>query len=187
MPIPLAIPLIMSAIGVGAKGLSAIKGGQHMAEADQSLQDEKAGLKAWYETETNKDFMESDVTRSALSKVLENIESQNKQSESAGAITGATDAAKIATKAKTQQQYGDTVKSLASYGTQRRDRLDTNYRSDLSRLMGVERGIATGKAQNTAKLGDVAGQLLGGAAPLFGQTKWGDTTTADATSKLGEN
>lgn len=186
MAIPLAIPLIMSAAGLATKIGSGIAGGKQMSQYQQSLEKEKAGLDAWYNVERNRDWMESDVARSAMNKVLENIEEQNRIADSAAEVTGATDAAKIATKAKNQKRLGDVVKDLAAMGTQRGDMLDRTYRTDRSRLMGMERDLYAGRARNLASLGSAGGDLIGAAAPLFGETKWGALSGEDVLDAAGE-
>lgn len=176
MAIPLAIPLIMSAIGAGTKVGAGILGGKQNAAFERSLGQERKGLEAWYDVQSNQDFFETDVAKSAMNAVLENIRQANQTAESKAAVTGASDAAVLAEKESNRKQFGDTAKNLLGYGLQRRDKIDQMYRAELGRMFGLERDLYTNKAQNAANLGSIGGDLLNAAAPLFGSPEWSDTT-----------
>lgn len=183
--IPLAIPLIMAGIGAATKVGAGIRGGKQMDAYQSSLDKQKAGMDAWYNTEKNRDFMESDIASAAMNKVLENIQDQNKVAESAAAVTGGSDASVLAAKSKSQEQFGNVVKDLAGYGTQRRDRVESIHRQDLLNMFGLERDLHKGRATNAATLGSVGGDLMGAAGTMFGETKWGSAGT-DAFGGDGE-
>jgi hypothetical protein len=138
-----------------------------MDKAEGIVDEQVSDLTSWYDTEKNKDFLESNVASSAINKVLEDIEDRNRQVESTSAITGASDASKIASKAKSQEQFGDTIRDIASYGTAREDRIEDRYRTNLSQLMGQKTNIALGKAENAGQLVGTGGQLLGAAGSLY--------------------
>lgn len=172
MPIPLAIPLIMAGVGAATKVGSAIAGGRQMDKYEESIGQEKADLQAWYNVEKNRDFMESDVARAAMNKVLENIEAQNRQAESAAAITGASDASVLAAKQQSQRQFGDTVKSLVGFGTAKETDLDKTYMAGKSRIGDMQRDLLKGRAENWSNVSDAGSDLISGAAPLLGEVDW---------------
>lgn len=172
MPLPLAIPIGMAAAGLFGQISGGIKSGRAMKEAGGLVDKQVSDLTSWYDTEKNKDFLQSNIASSAMNKVLQDIEERGRTIESSAAVTGASDAARIAQKAKSQEQFGDVVKDLAGYGTAREDRLEGRYRANLAQLMGQKVGLATGKAQEGAQLGSAAGQLLPAAGELIGLTKW---------------
>lgn len=173
MPLPLAVPIGIGAAGLFGQVFGGIKSGQAAREAEGIIQGQVDDLTAWYDTEKNRDFLQSNLGRSVINRVLENIEDQSRGAESAAAITGASDASKIAAKAKGQEQFSDVVKDLASYGTARQDRIEDRYRSNLTNLLGQQTNLALGRAQNAANLLSSAGQLYGPAGELFGLTSLG--------------
>ena len=178
MPLPLAVPIAMAAIGLGGKIFGGIKSGQQMKQAEGIVDKQVSDLTAWYDTEKNRDFLQSNLGSAAMNKVLQDIEQRNQQIESTAAVTGASDAAKIAQKAKSQEQFGNVVKDLASYGTARGDRIEGRYRSGIGQLMGQKVNLATGRAQSAANLGGAGGDLISAAGSLFGSTKFGGGGTS---------
>lgn len=178
MPLPLAVPIAMAAIGLGGKIFGGRKSGQAMGEAEGIVDKQVSDLTTWYDTEKNRDFLQSNLGSAAMNKVLQDIEERNQQIESTAAVTGASDAAKIAQKAKSQERFGDVVKDLASYGTARKDRIEGRYRSGIGQLMGQKVNLATGRAQSAANLGGAGGDLISAAGSLFGSTKFGGGGTS---------
>ena len=172
MPLPLAIPIGMAAAGIFGQIFAGRKSGKALDQAGGIIDEQVSDLTAWYDTEKNKDFLQSNVASSAINKTLQDIEDRNKTIESGAAVTGASDASIIAQKGKSQEQFGDVVKSLASYGTAREDRIEGRYRSNISNLMGQKVGLKQQKAQMAGNLGTSAGSLLPGAGELFGLTKY---------------
>jgi hypothetical protein len=172
MPIPLAIPIGMAAAGIFGQVFGARKSGKALGEAEGIVDKQVDDLTAWYDTEKNKDFLQSNVASSAINKTLQDIEDRSKTIESGSAITGASDASKVAQKAKSQEQFGDVIKNLASYGTAREDKIEGRYRSNIANLMGQKVGLKQQKAQMAGNLGKSAGELLPGAGELFGLTKF---------------
>ncbi len=173
MPLSIAIPLVASGIGLLAQIFGGVKSGKAFNEAQGQVQAQEDELRSWYDTEMNRDFLGTNVAKSALSNVLDNIERNNKTIESTAAITGASDASTLAQKASNQSMYGDVVKNLASYGTQRQDSVEGRYRANLGQILGQKTNLALGEAQNAGNLVTSGGNLLGSAGELFGLTKWG--------------
>ena len=173
MPLPLAVPIGMAAAGLFGQVYGGIKSGQEMKKASGIVDKQVSDLTSWYDTEKNKDFLQSNVASAAMNKVLEDIEDRGKTIESASKVTGASDASKIASKAKSQEQFSDTIKDLTSYGTAREDKIEGQYRANLGNLMGQKTDIALGKAQNLSNLVSAGGQLLGASGEMFGMTKIG--------------
>ena len=173
MPLSLAIPIGMAAAGLFGQVLGGAKSGQAQDQAEGFVNKQVNDLTSWYDTEKNKDFLQSNIGSSAINKVLEDIETRNKTIESGAAVTGASDASVIAQKAKSQEQLSDTVKDLASYGTAREDRVEGRYRANMTNLMGQKTNIAMNKAQGWGNLVGAGGDLMGAAGGLVGQTKWG--------------
>lgn len=188
MPLPLAIPIGMAAAGIFGQIFGANKSGKALGQAEGIVDQQVSDLTAWYDTEKNKDFLQSNVASSAINRTLEDIEDRNKTIESSAAVTGATDASILAQKGKSQEQFGDVIKSLASYGTAREDRIEGRYRSNISSLMGQKAGLYQQKAQIAGNLGTSAGNLLPGAGELFGLTKYaggGSVGLGEARNKFG--
>lgn len=167
MPLPLAIPIGMAAAGMFSKIYGGIKSGKANREAEGIVDNQITDLNSWYDVEKNRDFLESNVARSAITNVLENIEDRNKQVDSTAAVTGGSDASVIAAKAKSQDQYSNTIRDIASYGTARGDRIEDRYRTNLSQLMGQKTNIQTGKAANAGRLSEAGGQLISAAGSMY--------------------
>ena len=167
MPIPLAVPIGMAAAGLFGQIFGGVKSGKAMNKAEGMIDSQVNDLTTWYDTEKNKDFLQSNVASSAINKVLEDIEDRNRSIDSSSAITGASDAAQLAAKGKSQEQFSDTIKDIASYGTARGDRIEDRYRTNLGQLMGQKTNIQMGRAENAGKLVESGGQLIGAAGGMF--------------------
>jgi hypothetical protein len=161
MPIPLAIPLAMGAVG----GISKLFAGAKAGQAAGMIDDQISDLKTWYEGETSKDYLQSNLARGVLENVLGQIEEREKRAESTAAITGATEGSKLAEKEQSRKMYTDTVQDLARYGEAREQQLGREYRATLSNLLGQKGGLMRESAANVSQAG---GSLLGAGAELFG-------------------
>lgn len=171
MPLPLAVPIASAGVGLLSQIFGGIQSGKRMDEAEGIIQGQKDDLQAWYDTESNQDFLSSNVARAAISKVLENIREQNKNIESTAAVTGASDASKIAMKGDNRQQFADVARELAAYGTRRGDQIDSQYRSEIGRILGTQANMKMQQAQNAGNLISSGGNLLGASGNLFGLTE----------------
>jgi hypothetical protein len=173
MPLPLAIPLAMAGIGAATKLFGANKAGKRMDQAQGVIQGEMNRVDAWYDTEKNQDYLQSNIGRGIMTQVLQDIEDRNNQVESTAAITGASDASVLASKKTNQKTYGDAVSQIARMGTAREDQIDARYANQKQSLAGQMFNVYSGKAQNAAQVASVGGDLMGAAGSLFGATKWG--------------
>ena len=187
MPIPLAIPIATSLAGFLSQAIGGNQSAQSVNKAEGIIQGQKNELTDWYKTEINQDYANSNIGRNILTKLLDNIQEQNKINDSTAEITGASDAYKLASKDIQRKTYSDVVSNLAMYGEQRKDSVEGRYRSMLSNLLGQETNLAMQKAQSGSNLLTTGGNLLGVAGDLFGMTNFGENDIVKQAAKTVSN
>ena len=166
----------MAAAGLFTQILGGVKSGQAMDKANTLLNNRVNDFTAWYNTERNRDFLQSNLGSSIMNRIVKGVEDQNKTTESTGAITGASDAATLAAKGATQEAAAEAIGRVAEVGTQREQVLDSQFNAGMNVLTGQQIGMQQQAAANAANLTETGGNLIGAAAPLIGETKWGMKT-----------
>ena len=130
-PVALA-GLAMSAYGMYKKN-----------QADNELQAKQEGvnqrysdLTDWYEGESSKDFLDTEVAQSTLGNIREKYKEALETGDNNAAKGGLTAESKVAQKGVLQEKYNDVLRNLTGYGTQYKQNLKRDYSGSLSKLYG---------------------------------------------------
>lgn len=135
---------------------------------DQYLEGRLSDLNNWYNTEYNTPYLDTTSGRAALSSLRTYYGDAMKKVSQGGAITGASDEAKVATGDKVQRGLADSVMRLAGYGTQYRDAIRREYMGQKMGLENLMQDNLARKSANWSNLMNNAMNLGIGAAELGG-------------------
>jgi len=162
-----AADLILPGAGLASSLIGNLFSGGKNRKAMGIVNEQIADLTAWKDIGTNIDPLKTNVGKSIMQKSIDRAKTKARNIESTGAITGASAEKQIAEKAGVQKGLSDTASNLAAYGSQRADRIEGQYRSNLTNLLSQKTGMLQGQAQSGANLAGSAGSFLQGLAPLY--------------------
>ncbi len=176
MPIPLAVPLVMA----GASIASSIFGGAKSAKANRrarkQLENERIQTDAERRRRLNEDYIDTSAGQNLLRVARDERDRIWKREQGAAAVAGGTDAAVALAKEQGNRMMGETIASIASADSQRKDSIDASYRSDLARLNQQGRAYDLAESQAIAEAASGASNaLMQGAMSTFGGTKLGQS------------
>lgn len=150
--------------GAGISLAGQIFGAVKSARANKAnqalLNQEMEQNKADYNNNANKDFLQTNVAKDANKQMQEGLQDAQKDVAGRGAITGATDEAKLAGNDNARRTYIDGVSRLASQGTSYQNQQDAMYRQNRSLLNQRQMQINNQKSQSATNLGANAGELF---------------------------
>jgi hypothetical protein len=162
---------LVSLIGSGAGAIGSAKANKRY---DQYLEGRLSDLEKWYNTEYNTPYLDTTSGRAALSSLRTYYGDAMKKVSQGGAITGASDEAKVATGDKVQKGLADSVMRLAGYGTQYRDSIRREYQGLKMNLENMQQDNLARKSANWNNLMNNSLNAGIGAAELFGGEDIGD-------------
>ena len=154
------LTLVSGAASLGASIFGQIKAAKANRENQRIIGDEINDLTSWYETEKNRNFLDSNMGKDVLTKAKEAILQRNKENESRAVITGASDESKVAAKKAEADSFNNSLSRLASYGSQREDRIEGNFRQNLSGLLGQKMQLNSQQAESASNLSSNASDVL---------------------------
>lgn len=187
---------LVSLIGSGAGAIGSAGANKRY---DKYLEGRLSDLENWYNTEYNTPYLDTTSGKAAIGSLRTYYGDAMKKVSQGGAITGASDEAKVATGDKVQKGLADSVMRLAGYGTQYRDSVRREYQG---LKMGLENLQQDNLARKSANWNNLMNNSLNagiGAAELFGtdvgedvfgflrKTKGGNVTNPLAQSILQGN
>lgn len=184
---PAVIPLITLALSAATTGYGMsqkAKAAKAQREAQMEMNRKYQGVSDWYEAEGSKDFLDTDVAKSTLSKIREQYKKGIETNASDAARGGATAEAKIANKSALNEKYNDVLSNMVGYGTQYKSNLKKDYANSLS---------AVAQGQNQMYGSDVAswGNLVANAGGTFANTaattNWEDIFGNKQAAPTGNN
>jgi hypothetical protein len=125
-----------------------------------------------FNKEYSKDFLQTDVAKSAVKDISENYQNTLKNNEKNVVKGGGTTESQLASRESANDTYNDALSKLTSYGTQYRDSLRQNYEAQMGQMFNVKaNALQQQNAQNQQKWANIQGNAagLGGSlAGLFG-------------------
>ena len=157
----MGIGTIATLIGLLSSGYGMAQSGRANKQMEKKIAREKQDLQSWYDTESNTNFLDTDMSRSTLEILQRQLAESNKNVDSKGAMTGETAESSLAKKSKGSEMFGDTVTQLAGYGTRYRDALRSEYVNRLNRITGLDYGMTAQKGQSGVNLGMNSMNMLG--------------------------
>ena len=138
-------------------------------------------LGAWYKTESNTPFLQTEMAQSVLSRLRDEM-ARNNQSMGNNAISrGATAEAVTAQKSEQQKRYGGTLTDLAGYGTQYKDNLRRDYQGQLNSLLNMKDQAYAQKSQDWMNFASGMNTAAGGLFSAYGGGAFGGGGAAGAT------
>ncbi|MBN2821074.1 MAG: hypothetical protein JXP36_19030 [Bacteroidales bacterium] len=173
IPVPV-IQGAATALGVGSKIFSAIRGGQANESTQNLINRQIQDNESFYNNRVNRDFMETNVAKGLAERLRKNLEKSNKTVESKSASLGGTAEAEIAAKSRNQENYNDAINQLAGQATQYQQGQEAIYQNAKNNTMNAQIGLNQQKANNAANIASNADQLISGAMSLSG----GETATS---------
>ena len=123
------IPLVVAAIGAGVSAYSAYeksKASTALRAANESTVRQQQDLASVYNRESNKDAFSSASAKGAVSRITEQMRKANKKADDATA-TGATQEAKVATKASNTEAYANAMRNIGAQGERYQDSMRSRY------------------------------------------------------------
>lgn len=121
-------------IGLALGGLSilgniygGIKSAQQNKEIDELLAGRMNDLQSRFDKDYNTNFLDTDHAKSVIKTLSKQHGESLKKVDNAGAITGASQEAKIAARESSQGKFDDALTSLAGYGTQYKDMKEREF------------------------------------------------------------
>jgi hypothetical protein len=141
-------------------------------EYKELISNRENDITSLFNKEYSKDFLQTDVAKSALKDISENYQNTLRNNEKNVVKGGGTTESQLASREAANDTYNDALSKLTSYGTQYRDSLRQNYEAQMGQLFGVKANALQQKnAQNQQKWANIQGNAagLGGSlAGLFG-------------------
>ena len=153
---------------IGTTALSAVgqiygafQGAKANRDQQRLIDEQRSENKAMYENNANKDFLDTNVAKDAETRMGNELDNARDHNSAVGAITGATDEAKLASDTATNDTYNKGLSSLASQGTQYQNQQEAIYRSQNALLNQQQSSMYKQQAQSAGNLGANSGELLG--------------------------
>ena len=147
---------------IGSVIYGAIKNANAVKDKEETIEDYKTDLDAWYDKNYNQDFLSTNVGKAALERTREQMFDQNKQADNAKVVTGATNEASLAAKTKNNDMFSDTVNKLAAMGTARQDRVDSINRQQKLGLFNTKMGMHDDDIASAQQFQENSGEQLSG-------------------------
>lgn len=125
------IPTIASLVTTGAQvGLQIDannKAGKERQQYQNQLQGRVDDLNSWFESEYNKDFMNTDMAKSSIASLNRQADRNLDQMTNAASFGGMTQEGQIASRGKLNETYADAITKLLGYGTQYKNNVRSQY------------------------------------------------------------
>lgn len=161
MPIPLIVPLIGMAASAGISAYGQSQSAKANEQVNNYLQSRINTLTNKYNNDYYKDFMDSEVARSTMSRLGSEYKEMAKNITSSAAA-GTTAEAEIAQKDNLQKRFGEAMNNLAGMGTEYKLNLKQQYDNNMMNLEGQKMSLLQQQAQKWNNLGQNAAGAANG-------------------------
>lgn len=150
---------------------------------DRMLDSRMNDLSAWYKNNYYKDFLQTDLAKSILSRFNTYFLDQSNILNNISAKTGATHEANVAGKSKLNKTYAEALAQLLGMGTQYKDNIQNRYDSRMDNLYNMKYMNNQQKQQGWSNFGSNVTSSLGNLYSAF----QGGTPTTGVTKNLNVN
>lgn len=140
-----AIPFVSAGLGVAGSIYGQIQANKAQKKYDGFLTQRRNDLSAKLSTSLNRDYLDSDTSRSALELVRKNMKEARNATQNTAIQGGATPEAVIATEGKLQDKYQNAVGSLVAQGDHLKERDKMMYEGMGMNLDNQQAGSLAGK------------------------------------------
>lgn len=139
-------------------------------ENDRMLNGRMNDLSAWYKNNYYKDFLQSDLAKSILSKLTTHFTDQSNLLNNVSAKTGMTQESSVAGKGQLNKRYAEALAQLLGMGTQYKDNIQQRYDGRMDNLYAMkyannqqkQAGWSNFGGNVTSSLGNLYGAFQGG-------------------------
>ena len=153
--------LIGSALGAAGSIFGGISASKAMKNVKRNLEDRKRENQDWYDRRYNEDATQRADAQRILTMTEESIKNRNRQAAGSQAVMGGTDESTAAAKAANSQALADAAATIAVNAEQRKDNIESQYRStdaaiddQLNNLEGAKANAVRQAAQQISELGN---------------------------------
>lgn len=124
---PLIASLVTTGVSAGLQVDANNKAGKERQKYQKQLEGRVDDLNTWFESEYNKDFLNTDIARSSISGLNRQTDRQLDALNNAASFGGMTQEGQIASRGKLNETYADAITKLLGYGTQYKQGLRSQY------------------------------------------------------------
>jgi hypothetical protein len=178
--------LILAGVGTAGNIFGLSKSAQENKRYNKYLDDMFRKNETMYQTEYNTPYLDTEEAKAYLRTLLDQVKETTKDQESKGAITGQSAEKAVATKEAMGKNLNTSITQLAGYGTQRKDRIKSDYLNRTGQLDQMKLQSILSNMQNWGQFGQNA-MGLGQGALLAGTTGAFDDTNGYLSFLLGKN
>lgn len=172
------VPLITTALSLGAQAFGANQSAQANNKADSYLQSRLNSLESDYASDYYKNFLDTEAARSTMNRLQSQYAEMAKNIKGSSAA-GSTAEAEIAEKDNIQKRYADAVSNLAGMGTQYKDNIRARYLANKANLQNQQFGLLQQKAQKWDNFGQNVGSATSGILNAWGMGAFGGNDMSD--------
>jgi len=134
MPIPALIALGISAASAAYGAYKKSEASKDLKEKQSGVNEKMSSLNSFYEGEAERDYMDTSVAKSTISRLKDQYKTANKTADSNNVKGGGTQEAVIATKSKNNEAYNRSLSNMVGYGTQYQENMRRGYSNGLQSL-----------------------------------------------------
>lgn len=171
MPWFAAIPAVLS---LASSIYGQAKNAKAGKEQQKLIQQQQNDLSAWYKNNYYKDFLNTDIAKSVLSKLTNQFTDQANLLNNVSAKTGATYESNLAGKSALNKQYAQALANLLGMGTQYKDSIRQSYLYQQNPITNYQMNNLMNKQASWSNFGGNAVSSLANLYEAFAPT--GDTT-----------
>ena len=134
------IPLVMAAISVGSAAYSTYKkadASNKLRDANESVRRQTNDLASVYKRESERDYFDTATGKSVTSQITKGLRDANKKTQDQAAAGGATQEAKVASKASNMQTYNNALQRVGQAGDAYKERMQSRYEGVLGGQLGI--------------------------------------------------
>lgn len=170
---------VAAAIGAGAGILSSLYGGAKAGAAARKAQGylnaSEADEQAWYDKTYNQNYADTAAGQNLLRKANDFAEQNWKRAEGAARVAGGTETAAARAKEAGNKMMGDTVATIASNDTSRKDSIDMAHRQRKQQTTGMRMDIENNRAAQITQAASQASNALMTAGALMDSPETDDS------------
>lgn len=160
MPI-LTLGTIAAATGLASQIGGAIGSAKARKAEEKRINTRQRENQAFYDRESNKDFFDTNVARSAITQLDKSADKAVEQADTAAARAGGTSDSKLATRGRVQEAKQGALTDLAGQGTQYKANLRSEHQGQQRFYDQAYSDLQEKKAESFANLGEKGGDLFG--------------------------
>ena len=167
------IPLIAAAVSAASTAYGSAKSAQANKKARNELDKERYMTESERRRKLHEDYIDTAAGQNMIRQARDEASKIWKREQGAAAVSGSTDANTQMAKDRGTKMIGDSIADIAANDTARKDRIDAQYRGELSQLRQQQIGLDQQQGQNIANAASQISSALGQAAMSYAGTYMG--------------